>query len=88
MDLSSIFSGIEIKSKMLDIPYGHEEKMHVLEKLDNLQSKIENCLTNSTIDIEKDLKKIDDIINLIKERDVSLSPEIKAALNNIYNFYK
>lgn len=82
MDLTPLFNSLNIKTKMIDVPYEDAEKNRVLGLLDELQSKIENI--SSRLDDPSILQQIDSIMFLIQERDMSLSQEVKDYLNETY----
>lgn len=82
MDLTPLFNSLNIKTKMIDVPYEDAEKNRVLGLLDEFQSKIENI--SSRLDDPSILQQIDSIMFLIQERDMSLSQEVKDYLNETY----
>jgi hypothetical protein len=77
IDLSGIMGPIAIKNGMGDKYASNKDKQEVLDKLYNLQAKLENK------NIVFDLKIVDDIITYIEDFDKSLSPETKEILNSI-----
>jgi hypothetical protein len=77
IDLSGIMGPIAIKNGMGDKYTSNKDKQEVLDKLYNLQAKLENK------NIVFDLKIVDDIITYIEDFDKSLSQETKEILNSI-----
>lgn len=77
IDLSGIMGPIAIKNGMCDKYTSNKDKQEVLDKLYNLQAKLENK------NIVFDLKIVDDIITYIEDFDKSLSTETKEILNSI-----
>jgi hypothetical protein len=77
IDLSGIMGPIAIKNGMGDKYTSNKDKQEVLDKLYNLQAKLENK------NIVFDLKIVDDIITYIEDFDKSLSTETKEILNSI-----
>lgn len=77
IDLSGIMGPIAIKNSMGDKYVSNKDKLEVLDKLYNLQSKLENK------NIIEDLKTVDAIITYIEDFDKSLSSETKEILNSI-----
>ena len=77
IDLSGIMGPIAIKNSMGDKYAFNKDKLEVLDKLYNLQSKLENK------NIIEDLKTVDAIITYIEDFDKSLSSETKEILNSI-----
>ena len=77
IDLSGIMGPIAIKNGMGDKYTSNKDKQEVLDKLYNLQAKLENK------NIVFDLKIVDDIITYIEDFDKSLSPKTKEILNSI-----
>ena len=77
IDLSGIMGPIAIKNSMGDKYTSNKDKQEVLDKLYNLQAKLENK------NIVFDLKIVDDIITYIEDFDKSLSSETKEILNSI-----
>jgi len=77
IDLSGIMGPIAIKNGMGDKYTSNKDKQEVLDKLYNLQAKLENK------NIVFDLKIVDDIITYIEDFDKSLSSETKEILNSI-----
>jgi len=77
IDLSGIMGPIAIKNGMGDKYTSNKDKQEVLDKLYNLQAKLENK------NIVFDLKIVDDIITYIEDFDKSLSPDTKEILNSI-----
>lgn len=77
IDLSGIMGPIAIKNGMGDKYTSSKDKQEVLDKLYNLQAKLENK------NIVFDLKIVDDIITYIEDFDKSLSQETKEILNSI-----
>ena len=77
VDLSGIMGPIAIKNGMGDKYTSNKDKQEVLDKLYNLQAKLENK------NIVFDLKIVDDIITYIEDFDKSLSQETKEILNSI-----
>ena len=77
IDLSGIMGPIAIKNGMGDKYTSNKDKQEVLNKLYNLQAKLENK------NIVFDLKIVDDIITYIEDFDKSLSQETKEILNSI-----
>ena len=77
IDLSGIMGPIAIKNGMGDKYTSNKDKQEVLDKLYNLQAKLENK------NIVFDLKIVDVIITFIEDFDKSLSPETKEILNSI-----
>ena len=67
IDLSGIMGPIAIKNGMGDKYTSNKDKQEVLDKLYNLQAKLENK------NIVFDLKIVDDIITYIEDFDKSLS---------------
>jgi hypothetical protein len=82
LDLSSVFSLFDIKQHVSDIPYSIEEKDQILERLYDIESKLEN--TNIP-HVTMYLTFIETIIFYIKDLDKSLSDELKIKLNTIIN---
>jgi hypothetical protein len=84
IDISSIFSSNEIKQKMSNIPYSSEnEKCGILDHLFILQSRLENCKHNESLNY---LKFVDELIFQINDLDKSLTGDIKNTLNNIVQY--
>ena len=77
IDLSGIMGPIAIKNGMGNKYTSNKDKQEVLDKLYNLQAKLENK------NIVFDLKIVDDIITYIEDFDKSLSQETKEILNSI-----
>lgn len=78
IDLSGIMGPIAIKNGMGDKYTSNKDKQEVLDKLYNLQAKLENYHVPPN-----DLKIVDDIITYIEDFDKSLSQETKEILNSI-----
>lgn len=85
LNKTSMFSLFDIKQYISDIPYSAEEKHQILEKLYDIESRLEN---NNIPDNTTYLTLIDTIIFYIKDLDKSMSPELKIKLNNIISHLK
>ena len=82
LDLSSVFSLVDIKQHVSDIPYSIEEKNQILERLYNIESKLENT---NILHATTYLTFVETIIFYIKDLDKSLSEELKIKFNSIIN---
>ena len=85
LDLSSVFSLFDIKQHISDTPYPIGEKYEILEKLYDIESKLEN---NNIPHTTMYLTFIDTTIFYIKDLDKSLSDELKIKLNTIIKHLK
>jgi hypothetical protein len=82
LDLTSTFSLFDIKQHISDTPYPIKEKYQILERLYDIESRLEN--NNIPLNTVY-LTFIENIIFYIKDLDKSMSDELKIKLNNIIN---
>jgi hypothetical protein len=77
LDISSIFNDLNIKSEMAGPYLTSQEKNQVLDRLYNLQARLENMNSYENLAI------VDSVINFVENYDRSLSEHTKKILNDI-----
>jgi hypothetical protein len=77
LDISSIFNDLNIKNEMAGPYLTSQEKDQVLDRLYNLQARLENMNSYENLAI------VDSVINFVENYDKSLSEHTKKILNDI-----
>ena len=77
LDISSIFNDLNIKNEMTGPYLTSQEKDQVLDRLYNLQARLENMNSYENLAI------VDSVINFVENYDRSLSEHTKKILNDI-----